>query len=42
MYKRSALPGALGRLKDGSSALSHNLLVQKCEADLSGRSAADV
>lgn len=34
--KRSASPGALGRIIDGSPAFSHNLVTQKCEADLSG------
>lgn len=36
MCKRSASPGALGRIMDGSPAFSCNLLEQKCEADLSG------
>lgn len=41
MWKRSALPGALGRIMDGSPAFKHNLLTQKCEADLSDKSVAD-
>lgn len=42
MCKRSALPGALGRMMAGSPALSHNLLMQRRAADLPGTSEADV